>query len=152
MPTFHLIKEILFLQELVSLMEPPMDHLIENSEDLRVQFNSQSIKLEHSVCPLVRKVWLERWKARIPGRREGLRREGGGEPRALWSTETLRGPPGTHSPSLVPSLAPGNIPLAYFLSEAARKDIFFAPSQCLALKEAALCESSVVIPLGFSSV
>lgn len=73
----------------------------------------------------MRKVWLERWKARIPDRHEDLRREGGGEPRALWGTETLRCPPGNRSPSLVPSLAPENMPLAYFLSEAAGKDIFF---------------------------
>lgn len=56
-----------------------MDHLIENSEDLRAQFSSHSIKPQQFLLSLRvkegwRKVWLGVWKARRQGL--GLRREG----------------------------------------------------------------------------
>lgn len=111
------------LPELVSLRKPPISHLIENSEDLRAQFQSHSVKIQQLSLREEDLGWD------VGGETTGWGPEWGGrEFGRLVSSRTALSLPGACTPTPVPSLSPGNRPLAYFLFEAAGKDIFCSES------------------------
>lgn len=135
------------LPELVSLMKPPLSHLVENSEDVRAQYQSHSVKLQQ-----------------LSLREEGLGWEVGGETTGSGPEEGGRelGVPCvlTHCCELAWGLHSNSSPLPFPWKHApcllfvwsSWKGYFFALSQCLAFEKAPSGESSVAIPLNFSSV
>lgn len=68
-----------------------MDHLIENSKDVRAQYNSHSIKGQQSFCPCVKEAPREGVAWEVEGQNTGAGPGEGGESRGTWVNEGTAG-------------------------------------------------------------